>query len=95
MSSFKLHIPKEVLDAHPNMTKDEIRWVVQCFLTQINRKLSRCRSLDLNVPRLGRIHSHGNKKLNIEKIKVKKKISKQTIKNQKRSKLRDINDLLF
>jgi hypothetical protein len=79
-----------VLKSNPGFTREQIQTIIGCYMLHINMKLSKVCVIDLNIPKLGRIHTHGNKKDAIEAGKLKS-IVKWT---NKRNKFTD-KELLF
>jgi hypothetical protein len=71
-----------VLKRNPSFTKEQIHTVIACYMLHINLKLSKVCVIDLNIPKLGRIHTHGNKKDAVAIRKVKRSIKWTTNKNK-------------
>lgn len=79
MNTNKLNI---ILEKNPNMTKEELEFIITSYVSYINKKLSMSSVIDLNIPGIGRIHTHGNKLDKIE-INKHKRIVKWINKNRK------------
>lgn len=75
---------------NPEYSLDQIDAVLSKIWEIINKKTSNCQVLDLTIPKLGRIHTHGNTK-NKAKIHIFKVIVKA---NRERYKYDD-KQLLF
>lgn len=62
---------KRIQKKHPEYSKEQIKLILTQHLGLLNSKLSRSQTLDLTIPKLGRVHTHGNaindKRLNINK----------------------------
>jgi len=49
------------LKKNHKFTKEQINLVISSYMFHINIKLSKASAIDLNIPKLGRIHTHGNR----------------------------------
>lgn len=78
------------LKKNQRFTKEQINLVISSYMFHINIKLSRASSIDLNIPKLGRIHTHGNRKDIVTIRNIKRTIKWTT----KRNKFTD-KELLF
>ena len=61
--------------AKTDRSEAEVRIVISKYLSAINRKIGENRNFNLNILKIGRIHTHGNAK-DIRKIKVNKRMRK-------------------
>ena len=71
-----------VLKKNQRFTKEQINLVISSYMFHINIKLSRANSIDLNIPKLGRIHTHGNRKDIVTIRNIKRTIKWTTKKNK-------------
>lgn len=78
----KKKISKELMAKHPNLTKEQIQLIISSFLTMINQKLGQNKVVDLTIPSLGRVHTHGRTK-DVSKAKRFKSINDWKNKNNK------------
>ena len=53
---------KKIQEKNPKYSIKQIELVLMGHLGTINRKLINCQKINLNIPKLGRIHTHGNVK---------------------------------
>lgn len=81
---------RRIQKKNPEYSLDQIDAVLSKTWEIINKKTSNCQVLDLTIPKLGRIHTHGNTK-NKAKIHIFKVIVKA---NRERYKYDD-KQLLF
>lgn len=71
-----------ILTKNPKFTKEEIEMVLSYYLKHIAIKIAKSSVIDLNIPKLGRIKTHGNKK-DFSKERSKKISLKWTNKKNK------------
>ena len=70
------------LKKNQRFTKEQINLVISSYMFHINIKLSKASAIDLNIPKLGRIHTHGNKRDIVAIRKVKRSIKWTANKNK-------------
>lgn len=88
----RLFIPPEMLVLFPNLQLKEIRAVVKTLLNCKNSILQQSSVVDIKIPGIGRIKSHGNKKKNNSHLLLADRKRKRAL---KRKKDLEINNLLF
>lgn len=86
----KNRIPNDLLNNNPKFTKEQISYIIGRYLGSISIKISKSLTFNLNVPKFGRIHTHGNL---VDKSQVKL-LQKQYKSRQKKRDMSDKN-LLF
>lgn len=59
--------PQELLDKHPDLTKNEIKAIARLVLSSRANRVSRAYIVDFKIPNLGRFKSHGNKSVRRKK----------------------------
>lgn len=64
---------------HPEYTQEEIKVIIMKHLLVLNFKLGKSDALNLTIPRLGRIHIHGNA-ISDTRIKFNRRVNKFLIK---------------
>ena len=88
----RLHIPPELLKLNPTLQLKEIRAIIQVILKAKGNILRQSTIVDIRIPKLGRIKSHGNKKKNTSKALLQDRRRKRL---EKRKKELTIEKLLF
>ncbi len=76
----KNKISQSLLDKNTKFNKHQIMLVVSSRLKSINKKMQNA-TMDLNVPKFGRIHTHGNAKNPIIAGRVNKQNKKAKLKS--------------
>ena len=59
----QLHISDKVMALNPEFTKKELRSIIRIVLNHKTSKLKSSHIVNFVIPHLGRIKSHGNKKV--------------------------------
>jgi len=88
----RLFIPPELLALNPTLELKEIRAIIQVIFKSKNNILRNSTIVDIKIPGIGRIKSHGNKKKNNSKALTKDKRRKRL---ERRKKELTIEYLLF
>ncbi len=87
------NIPYQLRKAHPDLSADEIKFIVNAILKAKTYKLRTAHIVDFTIPYLGRIKTYGHKKVRHYK---KRLISDKLAKRKKRvEELFTIEKLLF
>lgn len=89
----RIEIPTELKILHPNLTRQELRAVVMTFIKSKNNKLRQSRVFKINMPNIGILQTHPNKKpIGLKKLmeRDRKRKREQLLKKKK-----DLNNLLF
>lgn len=89
-----IKINNKCVAANPKFTKEEQRLVISAMLGRINLPTFRSINLNLSIPQLGKIKTHGNKK-KLNKNKYVKKYNKKKWKSDKLKESLTDKKLLF
>lgn len=81
---------RRIQKKNPDYSLDKISLVIDNYIANINKKIANCQTINLVVPKLGRIHTHGNSKNKA----MAKRIEKNNIKINENFKYSD-KQLLF
>jgi len=57
---------------HPHLTKQQISFIVKFHIGNIGNRVTRNTTFSITVPKLGRIHTHGNAKNKAYSLRIKK-----------------------
>lgn len=89
----RLPIPTELIQLYPHLTRAEIRAVVMVFMKSKNNKLRQSHVFKINIPNIGTLSSHPNKKpKGLKKLKERDKKRKRVEAFKKQL---EPNNLLF
>lgn len=63
----------KILEAkYPRFTQHQLKVIVNYHLRSMERRMSNNTTFDMTVPKLGRIHTHGNAKNKAYQLRIKK-----------------------
>jgi hypothetical protein len=89
----KFKIPQAVKDLNPTLTEKEIRTIIKTILNSKTVRLRQADIVDIKIPHIGRLKSHGKKKpKRHKKAKLKDKKRKFVLNRKKEL---EKNNLLF
>lgn len=90
---YRRYIPQELLDKHPQFTRDEIRSMLNVVWKSIHNIMRQSDVFEIRIKGIGTVKSHGNKKLKYIK-KIKKRDVKRKREKYRKDSFRD-DKLLF